>query len=99
MTNTNNEKYDYVRYETKIDIIKTMIANSTIQKHTKGKVEKDLELMYETASEFLDNVRDELDQIQEKENYKRTEIVDQLEDEIYNAEKIVKAISKLLDYF
>ena len=99
MTNTTNDKYDYVKYETKIDIIKTMIANATLQSHLAYKVEKDLELMYEAANDFLESSREELDQIQEKDNYKRTEEVDQLEEEIYDAEKIVKQISKLLDHF
>jgi len=94
-----NEKYDYVRYETKIDIIKTMIAKGTLQSHLAYKVEKDLELMYEAANEFLEHLREELDQIQESDNYKRTEEVDQLEEEIYDAEKIVKQISMLLDHF
>lgn len=99
ITHYTNEKYDYVRYETKIDIIKTMIANGTLQSHLAYKVEKDLELMYESTNEFLENVREELDQIQESDNYKRTEEVDQLEEEIYDAEKIVKQISMLLDHF
>ena len=97
--NYTNEKYDYVRYETKIEIFKTMLGKQTLQTHQKEKLEKELELMYDTVTEYLEDIRDELDSLYQKENHKYTSDIEDLEEQVYNAEKIVKAISKLLDYF
>jgi hypothetical protein len=97
--NYTNEKYDYVRYETKIEIFKTMLGKQTLQSYQKEKLEKELELMYDTVIEYLEDIRDELENLYEKENHKYTSDIEDLEEQVYNAEKILTALSNLLDYF
>ena len=98
-TSSSCEKYDYVKYETRLDIIKSLLEKNNLPSINLDRVEKDLENMYDSAIDYLEECRNDLEKLMEAENYKQTPESEELEEEIYDAEKIVKQISKLLDHF